>query len=123
MNLKRTDYLSSGIFGILDDGNGNTYYTLEHSYIFNAGWVPKIPPGTYTCVLYDSPKHGNVFLLQNVPGSDFDEIHIGCYNKDSEGCILIGLAKGDDMILESGSAFTQFMDNLSGITSFELTIS
>jgi hypothetical protein len=129
MILKRTDYLETGIFGVMttDDGS-ETYCTLEHAFLDPngvAGFLPAIPAGTYQCTRYLSPKFGyDVFVLNGVPDHTFCEIHRGNYNADSDGCILIGLARQDNkMILNSAVAFTQFMDSMDGINSFTLTIS
>lgn len=43
--------------------------------------------------------------LEKVPGFDGVLIHVGNYPKDTEGCLLVGLEKGNDMILKSKSAF------------------
>ena len=43
--------------------------------------------------------------LEKVPGFDGVLIHVGNYPKDTEGCLLVGIEKGNDMILKSKSAF------------------
>lgn len=59
--------------------------------------IPKrtaIPVGTYEIKLYDSPKHGpDTLELQDVPGFRHVQIHSGNTSEDTEGCILIGLAR------------------------------
>ena len=49
-----------------------------------------IPAGDYLCRLEFSPSHGNCFHVKNVEGRDNILIHSGNYNKDTEGCILLG---------------------------------
>lgn len=49
-----------------------------------------IPRGKYKVELYNSPKHGLVPILRNVPGYDFVEMHGGNKDEDSLGCILCG---------------------------------
>ncbi len=99
LTLTRTDFREDGIFGELSNtaSGARLACTLEHAYPVNMSltvekaWEPKIPAGVYTAKRYMSPKHGyEVFRLLSVPGSDYDEIHIGNYNKDSDGCILVG---------------------------------
>ncbi len=78
------------------------FYTLE----------PKnpIPKGEYNITLYDSPIHGYLVpLLNGVPGYAYIEIHIGNSIKDTQGCILIGMSKNTNIILESTKAFLIFM--------------
>ena len=55
-------------------------------------------------------------------------IHIGNFNYDSDGCILIGesmitgLKGGIDMISDSGDTFKAFMFCQSGVDEFQLII-
>jgi hypothetical protein len=119
-----------GVFGEMKSEDGKFIFaTLEHAYPCDSGWAPKVERGkTYECVRYDSPDHGYpVFVLKSVP--DFQgqpvtyiEIHIGNYNKDSKGCILLGLKKGTGMIEDSGEAFKQFMELQKDVNSFTLTV-
>lgn len=49
-----------------------------------------IPRGRYKLSIYNSPKHGEVVLVHDVPGYDYVEIHGGNKAEDSLGCILVG---------------------------------
>lgn len=76
-----------------------------------------IPSGRYKITLsIKSPRFGKQHFykkvcegylprLENVTGFDGVLIHVGNHPKDTEGCLLVGLEKGDDMILKSKSAF------------------
>jgi len=86
--LKRVSKTNLGTFGVLlelvADGEVPYCVTLEPV-------VPIIVPGKYYCTKYLSPKRGyEVYLLNNVPGHSFVEIHVGNTIKDTEGCILVG---------------------------------
>ncbi len=131
--LTRHTFKEEGIFGDLSDNLFFSVFavTLEHAYedfgTSMTSYLPKIPAGVYTCERYKSPKHGyDVFRLLDVPGSDYDEIHIGNYNSDSDGCILIGsrIISPDDPVAITGSkiAFTKFMLLQVGIDRFTLTV-
>jgi hypothetical protein len=102
--------------------------SLEHAFLQKNGtYAPIIPPGEYNCMRTFSHKFGyDVFLINNVPGHDYVEIHVGNRNADSEGCILIGLAEQSfldgECIVNSRIAFTQFMELQSGVNSFKLTV-
>lgn len=134
--LVRKKYIESGIFGELTSEDGNhIFQTLEHAYRVtgelgpeSVGYYPKIPEGIHRCVPYASPKHGMMVpLLDNLDDPiDQDrkfEIHIGNYNEDSEGCILVGMgignrANGGKMLTASKQAFDQLMK--IGITELEV---
>lgn len=133
MKLTRTDYLETGIFGLLDPIDGHQIFTLEHAYpvvpdssIASTSYSPKVLPGTYLCV------RGTHQLSNGVPFETFEVIvpghtgilfHPGNTNKDSEGCILLGLSRsGDNAIAESRPAFALFMLSLAGVNSFNLEI-
>ena len=61
--------------------------------------VSCINEGVYDTIKYNSPTKGMVFLLQNVPGREGIEIHVGNYatgkRVDTDGCILPGMAFED----------------------------
>ncbi len=134
--LIRNSATEDGIFGTLHEATGDCKMiavTLEHAYdpgFGDGSYAAKILAGTYTCERYLSPKHGyEVFRLLSVPGSDYDEIHVGNYNKDSDGCILLGrrvapsdIAESGDMITSSRNTFNAFMDLQRSVDQFVLTI-
>jgi Family of unknown function (DUF5675) len=125
--LWRKEYREDGIFGELVSEDGvHTFQTLEHAYKVmgeihpnSVEYAPKIPEGPHRFVLYKSPKHGMVVpLLDDIlDPNDQDrkfELHIGNYNEDSDGCILVGLglgnrANGGKMLTSSKQAFDQIM--------------
>jgi hypothetical protein len=128
--LERSKCSADGVFGEITSEDGqHSFFTLEHAYPDgNGGFVPKVAAGTYICTRYASPDHGyEVFVLQNVP--DFQgqpvsyiELHIGCFNKDSKGCILLGEIQSDTMILKSQIAFEAFMQIQNEVGSWQLII-
>ena len=136
LQLTRTDYLESGIFGTLIDPDTTfAVFILEHAYpVVNAdsastNWAPKVPKGTYKCLRGQHQLAGmsqpfETFELQEVPGHTNILIHPGNMEKDSEGCILVGLDRqGDIAVLGSREAFQLLMKNLEGIDEFTLEIS
>lgn len=123
--LTRTSSGLYGIFGkMVADDNSFSCVTLEHAYPAGTNqWAPKIPVGTYTCVRRLSPKFGyDVFMLKDVPGHDYVEIHIGNYNSNSDGCILLGEMQLTGMISESRTTFERFMSLLTGVDEFTLVV-
>lgn len=99
---------------------------LELPWVGNARGVSCIPAGTYVCQLRFSPKHDReVYELQDVPGRDDVEIHIGNTTADSRGCLIIGSRvgrlNGQRAVLESAEAFEKLMAWAGG-EDFELVI-
>lgn len=117
--LLRDKYTSDSALGELVGSNGVIFCSLER--LFDG--VPKIPPGTYDCVPFDSPHLGyRVFMLVDVPGHDHILIHIANTWQDLDGCIGIGLARFDDSIGHSKDAFNAFMKLQDGVTNFQLIV-
>lgn len=105
---------------LLVNGEFNSY-TLE----------PPVPvaAGLYPATLYQSPKftakRGYPFrvpLLHGVPSHPVDdiEIHIGNTPLETTGCILVGLALGQNRVNSSEEAFFRLFHRLVG--DFEVEI-
>ena len=125
MSLRRIAFGPHGIISRMHNDDGPQFWTLEHAYANGSMYQPKIPDGAYSCVRRLSPKFGyDVFMLENVPDCSFIEIHIGNFNQDSEGCILLGVKLGPDgqSVLSSAQAFDQFMLMQTGVQAFKLTV-
>ncbi|MEN6388839.1 MAG: DUF5675 family protein [Syntrophomonas sp.] len=69
--------------------------TLELPDLGNQKNISCIPEGKYEVHRIYSPKFGKCFHVQEVPGRSEILIHKGNYNKDTHGCILIGLEYAD----------------------------
>lgn len=70
-------------------------YTLELPDLGNQQNISCIPEGKYEVHRIYSPKFGKCFHLQDVPGRSEILIHKGNYNKDTHGCILVGMCRAD----------------------------
>ena len=65
-----------------------------------------IPAGEYNVVITPSARFKrDLPLVEDVPGFEGIRIHPGNDAGDTEGCILVGLAKGKDYVSESRKAF------------------
>lgn len=127
MTLTRFSYTGDGIFSTLEDENDNPIAkTLEHSY----DNVPKLTPGAYKCVrgihkLHDM-KPFETFEVLGVSGHTGILFHVGNWNKDSDGCVLLGEAVEDspqgEMVTNSRLTFQKFMRKLEGVNEFELEV-
>lgn len=129
MKLTRTSYEESGIYGILSQDDGSQIaVTLEHAYQQDDGsFAPKTPSGIYQCVLGQHELASmtapfQTYEITNVPGHSNILIHMGNYNADSEGCVLVGANRVDNMITNSRVTFASFMESMAGIDSFQLEI-
>jgi|ERR1019366_6202726 hypothetical protein len=133
--LRRNSYRQDGIFGTLFDTEGNQLaVTLEHAYDNPLGpWIPKVRQGAYNCVRHEPSRLPyETFMLENVPdflGNPVTGIliHKGNFDKDSEGCILLGtsvvqLGFGQEMVGGSLIAFNKFMDLQANVGNFQLQI-
>lgn len=139
--LKRLQSGPDGIFSDLLDEDGTLVaQTLEHA--FNAAapgylYQPKLPYGEFKCVRGTHKLHDMVpfwtFEVTGVPGHTGILFHIGNYNADSDGCILLGnhviATEGPEadskivkMITESKKAFAKFMALQEGVDEFTLTV-
>jgi len=93
--------------GQLEAGT-HTFFTIEPPWLDNRPDVSCVPAGTYKLIPYKSPVHGATWCLDNPalnvygtwpapPGARTRcEIHSGNFARQSEACILLGLA-GDQM--------------------------
>lgn len=118
-----------GILSELEDKDSSlSLVTLEHAYLDPTGlyYTSKLPNGVYECVLGEHTLRGHspqqLYEVTNVPGHTGILFHIGNYNRDSEGCILLGTNKGNECITGSATAFKKFMDFQNGLKSFTLTV-
>lgn len=130
MNLKliRKTRIASGIFGvILDDQDQQIAVTLEHAYRdYSGNYGPKLPRGVYTCkrgthALKDGIPF-EAFEILNVPGHTGVLFHVGNYNEDSEGCVLLGDEVNGNMITQSKDAFKEFMALQEGCDEFQIQV-
>lgn len=85
----------------------------------------RIPEGHYECVPYSGTKFQNVYLVEGVPNRTAILIHWGNFEKDTDGCILVGLGaqmlSGEPAVVYSKKAF-DYLKGLVGEEKFMLTI-
>ena len=64
--------------------------TLELAWRENKRSVSCIPKGIYEVIPRNSLKYKNHYHIIGVPDRDFILIHVGNFNHQTEGCILVG---------------------------------
>ena len=124
LRLIRKEFSETGIYGELTDDKGKiNLCTLEHSY----NNEPKLYDGTFTCIRGVHTLHDGIpfetFEIKGVKDHTGILLHKGNYNKDSEGCVLLGMDRDVDMITHSAIAFSKFMGFLDGQNNFTLIVS
>lgn len=127
LKLKRLDCAEDGIFSELCDMEGKVLFrTCEHSY----NDKPKVYTGTFKCVrgvhqLHTGPKF-ETFEITGVSGHSNILFHVGNWQHDSEGCVLVGEAicesRQGRMVTNSRHAFEEFMKLQDGVNEFTLTV-
>lgn len=91
-----------------------------------------IPAGIYNCIPYFSPKRQeDCWLLENVPGFTYIEIHAGNYGRqvgqnkpDTEGCLMYGFGYNPyvPMLLQSQRAILWLRTTIGLKSNFEIDI-
>lgn len=144
LTLTRKKFGTDGIFGEIEAEAGEFFcVSLERAYMRLKKFKPKIPPGEYVCKrgtgpceeegmvgfhkLRDEGPWFDTFEVMDVPGCVGILFHVGNYNEDSEGCILIGTALGNrmnggKMLTSSKQMFKKFMDLQKDVDSFILKV-
>ena len=84
-----------------------------------------IPAGIYRCGPYSSKKYPNAYQIHDVPGRTYILIHAGNSEKDTTGCVLLGLGfapLGSTTVLTQSRAAIVLFLSLIGREDFELEI-
>jgi hypothetical protein len=126
--LSRDDAESYGVFGSVQTEDGTPVcVTLEHAFQQDDGtYKPIIPVGTHQCVRGTHCLHNGVpfetFEVMGVEGHTGLLFHPGNFNRDSEGCVLVGTSRSGQMIQNSIAAFRSFLDLQDGVDEFTLIV-
>lgn len=88
--LTRSPSTPNGTFGVLSYQQIPLCVTVERPWANNQHGISCVPLGCYPCKPFNSPKNGQVWLLENVTGRDMIEIHAANLATQLEGCIAPG---------------------------------
>ena len=111
---------------------------LRIAYTLEPGWAdldaPKVPSGFYHCVRHGSRKFGQTWAFEGETVTHWATIgiprsavlfHRGNVDEETEGCVLVGLKRGElngePAVLQSREAMAALRD-LIGDHEFYLTI-
>lgn len=129
MILRRDEFTQHGIFGRLTsaDGEEEICKTLEHAYQNDDGdYLPKLLCGSYLCVKSVHQLSNGIpfetFEITGLAGHFGILFHVGNWNEDSSGCVLVGQSIDNSCLMRSAIAFQDFMDRLKGLNSFNLIV-
>ena len=124
--VRLEDNFQYGMFGVLLIQTEVFCVTLEPFEYGNRPFISCIPAGCYECERKVSFNHGTTYEIQNVPGRDDVLLHKGNKIEDTEGCVILaekfGKLQGNRAILNSGSTFIRFMNEMNPYKNFNLII-
>jgi hypothetical protein len=102
------------------------FVTLEDKWRNNEKMISCIPKGKYKIQRHQSPHFGECFKVLDVPNRSEILIHAGNTQKDTNGCILLGLMYGTigttAAILSSRAAIANFMTEMIKVDEAELEV-
>lgn len=126
VELIRLEEGPEGTFGVLKIDKSIFCTTLEPKDMLNKQNESCIPaPQQYLCKKLMS-RFGETFKIMDVPGRTSVLFHAGNFVGDTAGCVLLGQyidkLRGERGIFNSGNTFKRFMEKMTGIDEFFLTI-
>lgn len=117
--LQRDTYTSNSIFGVLNNSDLWTVQTLE---LPKVDGLPgsAIPAGRYRITIAFSPHFNRPMpLIVGIPNRSEIEIHWGNTHTDTRGCILVGMAREGDSIIQSKEAFANIFSYIEDADHME----
>ena len=117
LTLQRDDATPERTIGHLFVDKAYECFTLEDAIREGPKIVHEtaIPVGRYKVIITRSQRFERMLpLLVDVPGFDGIRIHAGNTNKDTSGCILVGMSRAHDSILSSQIALTALQPKIAG---------
>lgn len=123
LQLVRDDSQPHCMLGTLRLPSGCVLHTIERPWKGNERGVSCIPAGTYR-VRYTMSKRFSrkLYEVADVPGRSGIRIHAANWASQLEGCIALGVTRGQGLVLQSRIALQRFHDEMEG-ESFQLVIS
>ena len=124
LQLIRYQFQPERTFGKLAQDGVFLCYTLEDGTksVVHPKSKGLISTGEYRVDLTWSPRFNRILpLLENVPGFEGIRIHSGNTERDTEGCILVGLHRDDVEIINSRAALQKLLEVVTFPTVLVIT--
>jgi hypothetical protein len=122
MLIVRDTYNATETFGKLYINGVFICDTLELPWRNNERSVSCIPKGKYQVVHRQSAKYKNHLHIIDVPGRSLILIHPGNSAKDTNGCILPGMIRSANSLLNSKIAMDEIMKLTFKKTDIEIEV-
>lgn len=91
--------------------------SLELPWRNNETSISRIPPGTYPAIIRSDGRRKWRLQLENVADRKYIQIHVGNYQRQIEGCILVGSAvsnnKNECMVVNSKATLAKLANEMS----------
>lgn len=114
--IVRETYTDESVIGKLYLNGEFVSYTLELAWNNNQKSISCVPRGVYDCKVRlakdSASRNYDHLILEDVPNRSYILFHRGNTAKDSRGCILTGMMKGDNVIYQSKTAHSLLMDKI-----------
>lgn len=124
LQLVRYEFQLERTFGKLAQDGVFLCYTLEDGPESRVAPKTKglIRAGEYRVDLTWSPRFNRILpLLEGVPGFEGIRIHSGNTERDTEGCILVGLNRDEVEIINSRAALQKLLEVVDFPTTIVIT--
>jgi len=114
--IVRETYTKESVIGKLYLNGEFVSYTLELAWNNNEKSISCVPRGVYDCKVRlaknSASRNYDHLILEDVPNRSYILFHRGNSAKDSRGCILTGMMKGDNILYQSTTAHALLMDKI-----------
>ena len=114
--IVRETYTDESVIGKLYLNGEFISYTLELAWNNNQKSISCVPRGVYDCKVRlakdSASRNYDHLILEDVPDRSYILFHRGNSAKDSKGCILTGMMRGDNVIYQSKTAHSLLMDKI-----------
>lgn len=105
LTLKRKEETQYGLFGELKVTDRDIVcHTLERPWLDNQENKSCIPAGEYVICRWNSPHHGDVFIILGDHKREDILIHIANWVHELLGCVAVGLKRNNKQIIDSAKA-------------------